>query len=157
MERAASGKLVRASKYEGAGPFPLSLSNRAAEVVRSRYPITSISGIASIPPTKSGTLVEQFARQVADLLGIAYLPVVVKVRATQEQKDMHNWVQKDANVKGAFGVRSPELIAGRTLLLIDDIYDLGRMMREVARTLMQGGARAVYPLTITRTVHSDDQ
>ena len=151
------GKLVRASKYEGAGPFPLALVNRAAEVVRIRYPIASISGIVSVPPTKSGMLVEQFARQVASMLGIEYLAVLAKVRVTQEQKEMHNWLQKDANVKGAFGVRSPERIVGRTLLLIDDIYDSGRMMREVAKILMQAGARAVYPLTITRTLHSDDQ
>jgi predicted amidophosphoribosyltransferase len=40
---------------------------------------------------------------------------------------------------------------------VHDIYDSGYMLREVARTLMQAGARAVYPFTITRTVHSDDQ
>jgi ATP-dependent DNA helicase RecQ len=51
----------------------------------------------------------------------------------------------------------PELVAGRVLLLIDDIYDSGYMMREVAQTLMRVGAKAVYPFTITRTAHSDDQ
>jgi hypothetical protein len=31
------------------------------------------------------------------------------------------------------------------------------MLREVGYTLMQAGAKAVYPFTITRTAHSDDQ
>jgi hypothetical protein len=31
------------------------------------------------------------------------------------------------------------------------------MLREVGLTLMQAGAKAVYPFTITRTAHSDDQ
>jgi len=44
-----------------------------------------------------------------------------------------------------------------SLLLIDDIYDSGYMMREVAQTLMRAGAKIVYPFTITRTAHSDDQ
>jgi len=66
-------------------------------------------------------------------------------------------VQKAHNVKAAFAVPFPELVAGRTLLLIDDIYDSGYMLREVGQTLMQAGAKAVYPLTITRTAHSDDQ
>ncbi len=152
-----TGKLVRASKYENAGPFPLGLVLRAVEVVRTRYPLDVINGVVSVPPTKSGLMVEMFARQVADMSGVEYLPVVTKVRATQEQKYLTNWVQKVANVKQAFAVRLPELIVGRTLLLIDDIYDLGYMIREVARTLMQAGARAVYPFTITRTAHSDDQ
>ncbi len=151
------GRLVRASKYEAAGPFALGLVYDAAELVRTRYPVDAINGIVSVPPTKSGPLVEMFARQVAAKLGIEYLSVITKIRPTQEQKNFTNRVQKAHNVKAAFSVLSPELVAGRTLLLIDDIYDSGYMLREVGQTLMQAGAKAVYPLTITRTAHSDDQ
>jgi len=151
------GKLVRASKYEDAGPFALSLVMRAVEVIRSCYPIETIDGIVSVPPTKSGVLVESFAQQVAAQLSVEYLAVIEKVRVTQEQKHLTNWLQKADNVKDAFVVRSPELVTGRVLLLIDDIYDSGYMIREVAQTLMQAGAKAVYPFTITRTAHSDDQ
>ena len=151
------GRLVRASKYEAAGPFALGLVYDAAELVRTRYPVDAINGIVSVPPTKSGPLVEMFARQVAAKLGIEYLSVITKIRPTQEQKNFTNRVQKAHNVKAAFAVPFPELVAGRTLLLIDDIYDSGYMLREVGQTLMQAGAKAVYPLTITRTAHSDDQ
>jgi ATP-dependent DNA helicase RecQ len=130
-----TGRLVRASKYEDAGPFALSLVARAVESM----------------------LVETFARQVAAQLGLEYLSILVKVRRTQEQKSLSNWLQKKENVKDAFTVRFPEQVAGRTLLLIDDIYDSGYMLREVGQTLMRAGAKAVYPLTITRTAHSDDQ
>jgi ATP-dependent DNA helicase RecQ len=102
-------------------------------------------------------LVETFAREVADELGLEYLPILSKVRQTQEQKSLSNWLQKADNVKNAFVVHMTEQITGRSLLLIDDIYDSGYMLREVGLTLMQAGAKAVYPLTITRTAHSDDQ
>ena len=151
------GQLVRASKYEDAGPFALRLVFRAVDVVRTRYPLSEIDGIVSVPPTKSGLLVESFARQVATRVQKEYLPVVAKVRTTREQKYCTNREQKAKNVKDAFCVPSPESVIGRTLLLIDDIYDSGYMVREVSRTLMQAGAKAVYPLTITRTAHSDDQ
>lgn len=151
------GKLVRASKYEGAGPFATELVTRAVKVIRSRYPINEIGGIVSVPPTRSGGLVEGFARQVAASLHVEYLPVLVKARKTEEQKNLTNRLQKEDNVKGAFSVQSPGMVAGRTLLLIDDIYDSGQMLREVGKTLMQAGAVAVYPFTITRTAHSDDQ
>ncbi len=149
------GKLVRASKYEDAGPLALSLVNRAVEVIRARYPMHILNGIVSVPPTTSGLLVEMYARRVAALLNIEYLSVLVKVRPTREQKDLTNKVQKSRNVKGAFSVCSSELVAGRTLLLIDDIYDSGSVLREVGQVLMQAGAKTVYPLTITRTFHSD--
>ncbi len=81
----------------------------------------------------------------------------MKLRDTQEQKVCTNYVQKKENVKGAFAVREPSLVAGRVLLLLDDIYDSGYILREVGATLMKAGVRAVYPLTITRTLHSDEQ
>jgi ATP-dependent DNA helicase RecQ len=130
---------------------------RAVEVIRARYPLEAIDGIVSVPPTKSGMLVELFARRIAEQLALEYVPVIAKVRETYEQKSLSNWVQKKENVKAAFSVSSPEQVVGRTFLLIDDIYDSGYMLREVGRTLMQAGAKAVYPFTITRTAHSDDQ
>ncbi|HWS83448.1 MAG TPA: RecQ family ATP-dependent DNA helicase [Ktedonobacteraceae bacterium] len=151
------GRLVRVCKYESAGPFPLSLVTRAVEVLYARYPIAEINGIIGIPPTRSGTLVEDFARQVAAMVSIEYLPALTKIRDTLEQKYLKNRLQKEDNVKGVFAIQSPELVAGRTLLLIDDIYDSGKMLQEAGRTLMRAGARVVYPLTITRTLHSDDQ
>jgi len=155
--KSATGRLVRASKYEDAGPFAPSLVNRAVHLVRTRYPLNTIDGIVGVPPTKSGALVESFARQVATQLGVEYLSILTKERQTQEQKNLTNRAQKAENVKGAFSIPSPELVSGRTLLLIDDIYDSGYMLREVGITLMRAGAKLVYPLTITRTAHSDDQ
>ena len=151
------GKQVRASKYENAGPFAFGLVARAVEVIRARYPLATIQGIVSVPPTKNGLLVEMFAQQVANALGLTYLPILAKVRSTKEQKHLRNRLQKTANIKDAFSVRSPEQATGKTLLLIDDIYDSGATIHEVASALMQAGAKTIYPLTITRTVHSDDQ
>lgn len=155
--RSHVGKLVRASKYENAGPFALSLAKRAVELVKTRYPLNQINGIVSIPPTKSGLLVEMFARRIAGLLNLEYLPLLTKVRATQEQKKLTNRVQKTENVKGAFSVANAQYVKGRVLLLIDDIYDSGCMLREASETLMKAGVKAVYPLTITRTLHSDNR
>ncbi len=151
------GKLVRASKYENAGPFSLSLAKRAVELIKTRYPLNKIDGIVSIPPTKSGLLVEMFARRVAGLLNLEYLPLLTKVRSTQQQKKLTNRAQKTENVKGAFSITNSQYAKGRVLLLIDDIYDSGCMLREVSETLMKAGVKAVYPLTITRTLHSDNR
>lgn len=144
-------------RFHIATGFHLSLITRAVEVLHTHYPIAEINGIVSIPPTRSGTLVEDFARQIAAMVNIEYLPVLAKIRETLEQKSLKNRLQKEDNVKGAFAIQSSELVAGRTLLLIDDIYDSGKMLQEVGRILMRAGARVVYPLTITRTLHSDDQ
>ena len=139
------------------GPFAEELVLRAVEVISERYPVADLAGIVSVPPTKSGNLVEDFARRVANKLGILYVSALVKQHTTREQKVCTNAIQKKENVKGAFVVSEPSQIVGRVFLVIDDIYDSGYMLREVGSALMKAGARAVYPLTITRTLHSDDQ
>src|SRR5260370_17896140 len=98
----------------------------------------------NLSATRSGTLVEDFARQVAAMVNVEYLPALTKIRDTLEQKYLKNRLQKEDNVKGAFVVL---LVAGRTLLLIDDIYDSGKMVREAGRTLMQAATPPLYTLT----------
>jgi ComF family protein len=57
-----------------------------------------------------------------------------------------------ANVRGAFRVRRPEAIAGRHVLLVDDILTTGATLSECARCLRAGGAATVGALTVARVV-----
>jgi predicted amidophosphoribosyltransferase len=54
-------------------------------------------------------------------------------------------------LKGLYTVKSRK-IAGKRVLLFDDLYRSGATMNEIAATLLdEGEADAVYALTITRT------
>ncbi|GAC1356613.1 MAG: RecQ family ATP-dependent DNA helicase [Ktedonobacteraceae bacterium] len=150
------GRQVHASKYQDAGPFPLRLVSRATEIAQTRYPVSGFDAIVSVPPTKSGSLVELFARQIAERLGSEYLSALVKTRSTQLQRGLANQMQKAHNVQGVFATRQPEKLVGCTLLLVDDIYDSGYTLYEASKVLIKAGARAVYPLTITRTLCTDN-
>lgn len=57
-----------------------------------------------------------------------------------------------ANVRGAFEVRNPSVIAERCVLLVDDVYTTGATVNECARVLRKADAAAVYVLTVARTV-----
>jgi ComF family protein len=59
--------------------------------------------------------------------------------------------QRRRNLRGAFFVAEPERIAGSAVLLLDDIYTTGATARECTRTLMRGGAAAVYVATLARS------
>ncbi len=54
------------------------------------------------------------------------------------------------SVGGAFEVRRPEPIAGRRVLLIDDVFTTGATVSECAAVLKSAGAADVYVLTIAR-------
>ena len=152
------GKLVAISKYENGGPFALSIVQHTVEIIQKRFPIHLLQAVVSVPSTTQGNmLVMMFAQQVATMLGLPYLPILAKTRTTRKQKTLTNRVQKEENVRDAFTVQTMAIITDYALLLIDDIYDSGYTLQECAITLMKAGARVVYPFTITRTYHSDNQ
>lgn len=54
------------------------------------------------------------------------------------------------SVARAFAVRRPELITGRRVLLVDDVFTTGATVSACAEALNEVGATAVYVLTIAR-------
>jgi ComF family protein len=59
--------------------------------------------------------------------------------------------QRRANLRGAFFVSHPERVAGRHVLLIDDIYTSGATARVCSRVLRTAGAASVRVATVART------
>lgn len=70
-------------------------------------------------------------------------------RWTEPQVNLSAAARAD-NVRGAFTVRSPAEIAGRRILLVDDVYTTGSTARECCRVLLRAGAAAVTVLTVAR-------
>jgi len=58
------------------------------------------------------------------------------------------------NVKGTFAVRRPELVRGRTILVVDDIMTTGATLGECAKTLKAAGASRVWSVTLARSVRT---
>jgi len=58
------------------------------------------------------------------------------------------------NLRGAFAVRRPEMIAGKRILLIDDVFTTGTTVNECAKTLRKAGSGDVFAVTLARTVES---
>jgi len=54
------------------------------------------------------------------------------------------------NQRGAFAVSNPGRIAGREVILVDDVWTTGATTEECARTLLQAGAKKVLVLTAAR-------
>jgi ComF family protein len=57
-----------------------------------------------------------------------------------------------ANVRGAFVVQKPQKVAGRRILLVDDVTTTGSTLEECASALMHEEAEAVAVLTLARAV-----
>ena len=77
---------------------------------------------------------------------------VVRTRHTQPQVGLKPKERQD-NVKGAFAVPDPELVKGKNVLLIDDLFTTGSTVKECARVLLKAGACQVEVLTVARVRH----
>ena len=78
---------------------------------------------------------------------------LIKIRNTHSQ-EKKSGKERIKNVKDAFDVRKPNLIYGKTVLLIDDVLTTGATAESCAKTLKKHGAKAVYVLTIALSVHN---
>jgi len=76
-------------------------------------------------------------------------------QTTSEQKVFENGYLKSDNVKDAFLIRTPDEVRGKSILLIDDIFDSGATIKEIGRYLSNLGAIKIAPLVIARTVGGD--
>ena len=66
-----------------------------------------------------------------------------KVRETERQVEMKDRRARLENLKNAFQARKPELIKGKTVIVIDDVVTTGATLSEARRALKAAGAKRV--------------
>lgn len=92
---------------------------------------------------------ELLARRVGEELG---LPVVKTLRKGHRpaQSGIQDAARRRANVLGAYEVLDPAAVAGKRVLLVDDVVTSGATLSECARVLRTAGAEAVCCATLAR-------
>lgn len=153
--RSDTGELAYRLKYQGDLSVLPALVEQATTLIADHPEIAQVDAIVPVPPStpRLHDPVSGFAKALAQRLGLAFLPILIKSRQTAPQKEMRTLAQKRVNMAGAFDLISP--VKGKHLLVLDDLYDSGTTLEEIYRLLCRSGAAGVCVLTITRTIHSD--
>jgi len=149
------GAALHRSKYESGGDFPDFLLRLILKAYLKKFGPEKYDLILYVPPTKSGDLVKNFAAKVSQVLKFPISHNLTKIRQTKEQKIFENGYLKSDNVSGAFSHTAPNEIQGKSILLIDDIFDSGATIKEIGKYLSNLGALKIAPLVIARTVGGD--
>lgn len=149
------GAALHRSKYEKGGDFPDFLLKLVLKAYRKKFGQEKFDLILYVPPTSSGDLVKNFAVKVSQVLKFPISHNLVKAKQTKEQKMFENGYLKTDNVSGAFTFSTPIDIKGKSILLIDDIFDSGATLKEIGRLLTNFGAVKIAPIVIARTVGGD--
>ena len=94
--------------------------------------------------TRGYDQVELLAKSVGRELGMEPVPLLKKVRHNRPQSGISGVAERRANVLGAYRELNREAIAGKRILLLDDILTTGATAGECARVLLTNGAKEVH-------------
>ena len=77
------------------------------------------------------------------------LPALRRVRATPAQSTL-SAARRAANGRGAFAVRRPAQLAGRSVILVDDVVTTGATLAAAAAALRDAGAGRITAIVLAR-------
>lgn len=149
-------KAIHALKYD----MHIAIVDQLAELMIRCYPHKELNGDVDmvIPiPIHRNRLIERGFNQSEELCRLLckriYVPMetdaLFRIRNTRHQVSLPE-DKRMLNIKGAFAVRQPDLVMGRRVLLVDDVFTTGSTLNEAAKVLKESGAESVYVYTLAR-------
>ncbi len=94
---------------------------------------------------------ELLGRRLAAELGLPFEQPVIRHVNTRSQTNLSRQARLD-NLSSAFALRRKAGVAGRRIIVVDDVFTTGTTVNEVSRVLRAGGAARIAVLTATRAV-----
>ena len=79
--------------------------------------------------------------------------VLRKIRNTPPQSGIADAAKRRANVRNAYKVTDAQAIAGKRILLLDDVITTGATCSECAKTLLTAGATEVFCAAVAAASH----
>ena len=145
-------ELVHKAKYERAKAGLHEMSGMMSSLV----PYSSERDMVIVPvPTASSRVRERgydqavvLAKDISKTVSLQYFPVLVRLNQAHQVGSTR--ADRKRHVKNGFRVVKPDIVKGRSILLIDDVCTTGATLEEAARTLKRAGAASVYGLVFSQ-------
>jgi len=77
--------------------------------------------------------------------------ILKRTKNTASQVELKDKEKREINVVGCFEVVKPELISGKNIILLDDVFTTGATMKEAAKEIKKSGARKIIGLVVAKT------
>ena len=157
-------ELIHLLKYGGVRPAAWVLGRMLADVIAMIEPLFQADGVVVVPVPLHRTKLRQRGFNQAELIARTALKIspsrerlhlctgaFERKRETPSQIGLTSH-QRRENLRGAFGVTQPEVVKGREVLVVDDVYTTGATVSECAKVLRRAGATKVWVATVARTL-----
>ncbi len=139
------GALVGRDKYTPPHRYRDELVGAAAGKLWDWVRTRGITHVTCVPSLRSG-MVADFARRLAEALGLPFVELLEKTAAPQ-QKTMENSYHQCRNALDSFAVKEGALMPER-VLLVDDMVDSRWTLTVCGYRLREAGCAEVYPFAL---------
>ncbi len=151
--RGTARKLVVATKYGGMAAAARPLGARLAALAL-RAPAFDVDVVVPVPlhwrTRRAFNHAELLAEPVARALRLPLAAHALRRGGTTVRQAALGGAERAGNVAGAFRCRRARRLAGRRVLLVDDVFTTGATAAACAGVLLEAGAAAVCVLAATR-------
>lgn len=144
-------------KFGGHRAAAVYFTNAMTALVKERYRDISFDLVTAVPShpktvrERGYDQVLPLAKQLAANLKLPFKALLTQPEFTVKQHDSAGTAARFSNVRDKYRARSDGSVAGKTVLLIDDIKTTGATLSECARELKLAGAEEVYCVTALTT------
>lgn len=141
------GRHVADCKYQ-AGAFDEQLVNASVNLLREYIVDNEIEWITNVSSLRRPDLVRDFAKRLAECLGLEYQDVIIKKPGAKYQKELNTGFLQYQNVNDSFEVT--EALPGN-VLLVDDMVDSRWTFTVCGYKLREKGCGKVFPFALANT------
>lgn len=160
--------LLHLLKYEQVRPAADLLGQCLATTIQRLEPAFAGAPLLLVPvPLHSGkrrqrgfNQAELIARSALNHLAARGMTLEINTRLLKRQRATSSQTgltrhQRRANLRGAFSLKDRAAIAGRDILVVDDVFTTGTTVSECARLLVRAGAKRVFVATVARVLKGE--
>jgi ComF family protein len=90
------------------------------------------------------------AENLSTFLNIPLADCLKRIKNTQPQAKAKNGEERIGNIAGCFAMKNPAEVAGKNIILIDDVFTSGATMNEAVKVLKSARAKKIIALTLAK-------